>query len=298
MAGLQVYDLGNVLLNAERIKDMRAARDPGSLDNRIKQQQLNALLSQSQGPAIEYGRVNPGDFTPQSLAAYEEAGGGPANFGLLQPYNAPQVTNIAGVPYLVNRSGGGNIELSSLEDELAAQRAASAAKARGTLETELELEPQIAAEKIRSEAEATAALPENIEKQQIAEDEARMVIQDIDFLLSPREGGGAFMNYAYGRKSLAPDFVKPAEWVDAEAMRDRIIANLQLQQVGKLKGTGPITENEQLILKQAASILGNPLISHEIAQREMRRVRDIFKRSADRAAKKQGKEGVTGWDDL
>jgi len=138
-------------------------------------------------------------------------------------------------------------------------------------------------EKVKAlgKAEGERQDPANIEKEETKLLDNEGAIASIDELLSPREDGSLLLNAAYGRANvIIPDAMKPTGWIDAEAIRDRVVANLQLENVKKLKGTGPITENEQKILKQAASVLNNSLISAKLAERELRRVRSMFSKWA------------------
>ena len=150
-----------------------------------------------------------------------------------------------------------------------------------------EYKADVKAAETEAVAEAQRMSPENIAKTQNAIAEAQGVLDDIEIMLTPRTDvkGKLNLSYAYGRSNvLIPDAAKPAEWIDAEARRDRIASNLQLANVSKLKGTGPITENEQKILARAASALTNPLISDKLAEAELKRVRDMFARWAKESA--------------
>ena len=136
--------------------------------------------------------------------------------------------------------------------------------------------------KIEGQREAESNSPDAQNAKDTRYQDNISVISDIDDLLVLREDSNPMLSYAYGRENtITPDFAKPQAWIDAEAMRDRVIANLQLENVKKLKGTGPITENEQVILRRAATILGNPMISTPLAEKEMRRVRTMFQRWAE-----------------
>ena len=75
----------------------------------------------------------------------------------------------------------------------------------------------------------------------------------------------------YGRgEKFYPDVLRSDKGRELIAHRDRFVANLRLAEVGQLKGTGPITENEQVMLGQAATILTNPSIPAPIAERAIR----------------------------
>ena len=84
--------------------------------------------------------------------------------------------------------------------------------------------------------------------------------------------------------------MKPQEWIDAEAKRNQLVSMMQLENVAKLKGTGPITEPEQKVLRQAMTVLENELISPELVERELKRVRIMFAKWDREAKAMQGKE--------
>lgn len=122
----QPVDYGNALLKAEQINALRVQNDPNSLKNQLLQAKILDLTNP--GSSLEYGKVNPGSFTPSSLSKFEAAGGGPENFGLLENYAAPQIIDLGGVPHRVSRSGTGELQitkipLSTLEAEMGGQGA-------------------------------------------------------------------------------------------------------------------------------------------------------------------------------
>jgi hypothetical protein len=91
------------------------------------------------------------------------------------------------------------------------------------------------------------------------------------------------LDLIYGRgESVMPDLLRTQAGIDLIAQRDQYLANLRLAQVGKLAGTGPITESEQAILKQAATVLNNPDISPELAQRALIESRQIIMNAVKR----------------
>lgn len=98
----------------------------------------------------------------------------------------------------------------------------------------------------------------------------------------------ADLDLIYGRgESLLPDVLRSQSGIDLVAQRDQYLANLRLAQVGKLAGTGPITESEQAILKQAATVLNNPDISPELAKSALIESRQIIMNAAKRNAGNQ-----------
>ena len=70
-----------------------------------------------------------------------------------------------------------------------------------------------------------------------------------------------------------------------EAQRDQAVNLLGLESREKLKGSGTISDSESAALARSATILGNPGISEAAAEKEIRRVRDVFGRARDRSLK-------------
>ena len=91
MAGLQPFNYGNVLANIENIKNAREQRNPNSLNNQYKQEQINALRNPQSGSNI--GTVNPRDFTAESISAYGQSG----NYDDLERYERMRPMKRGGV---------------------------------------------------------------------------------------------------------------------------------------------------------------------------------------------------------
>lgn len=85
--------------------------------------------------------------------------------------------------------------------------------------------------------------------------------------------------YGFG-ESLYPDFLRSEEGVTLQAKRDQLIGMLKLAGRGELKGQGPITEGEQAIVAEAATILTNPNISPEAARKALDNAMEILYRNA------------------
>ena len=299
------FDLGNALSRAEGIKGQRLSNalaeqslDPSSLRNQLLVERIRGL----QNPTPNHGTYNPRDYTADSWAQFVES----KDPSVLKRFATLRPAEIGGRKGLVNVITGEFIEQSSLADEGYARRYSENQQnvGRGLAEQGVDLsiasdgpvdifksEAERAADaevaKVKAVDEYEASTPQAITTKQNKSAEAESVIENIDRLLTIRDDGRPVLSYAYGRENtMVADNLKPQEWVDAEAQRDLIVASLQLENVQKLKGTGPITENEQKILKQASSALSNPLISTKLAARELRRVREMFARwaGANRAA--------------
>ena len=146
--------------------------------------------------------------------------------------------------------------------------------------------------------EVESSSPEAMAARKTRYQDNMAIIATIDSMLGKDEDGELILDYAYGRANvITPNILKPTNWVNAEAKRDQIVSALQLENVKKLKGTGPITENEQKTLRQAATILSNELIDVDLAKQEMERVRSMFEGwAAD--AKKGLSDQVLNWEDM
>lgn len=99
---------------------------------------------------------------------------------------------------------------------------------------------------------------------------------------------GDLFSDAFGRFNNAPsEGLRTQANIDARAQVDRINGLLSLESRQKLKGSGTISDGEQKILGQSATILLNPLISDDVARRELRRVQRVFEDASDRNRLKQ-----------
>lgn len=295
-AGLQPFSLGNVLAQAEGIKGARIKnallQDPNSLQNQLMQAQVDAARGAG---GIDIGTVNPRDFTAESIKKFRQTG----DFNQLQRYNAPKaaIRIDAGDAWEMYHPITNDL-LKRIPKQLGPDKTldyigdAATTKAQATADVELATKPEIAKQTKVAEQQAASESPDAVAAAETRAADNEGIRETIAFLLSPRDAKNKQsplnLSYAYGRANVAPDFVKPAEWIDAEAQRDRIISSLQLENVKKLKGTGPITENEQKILAKAASVLNNPLISWKLAEKELRRVDAMFAKWGADAQKAAG----------
>lgn len=88
---------------------------------------------------------------------------------------------------------------------------------------------------------------------------------------------------AFGKVvTSTPELLRPQASIDAIADVNQIKGLITLESRQKLKGQGTITDSEQKILAQSATVLDNPLISDERARRELRKIRKVFEDSSDR----------------
>ena len=79
-----------------------------------------------------------------------------------------------------------------------------------------------------------------------------------------------------------PDIAKSQESIDAIAILDQVRGLVTLESRQKLKGQGTITDSEAKTLEQSATILSNPLISDDVARKELRRIKRVFEDASDR----------------
>jgi len=88
----------------------------------------------------------------------------------------------------------------------------------------------------------------------------------------------------YGKgESLYPNALRSQAGIDAIAERDRFVNMLALGARGELKGQGPITDGETVMLEKAITILKEPDISPKLAARYIQQGMDILGANAGRA---------------
>jgi hypothetical protein len=118
-------------------------------------------------------------------------------------------------------------------------------------------------------------------------EEADSAVAQITSLLT-----GDRFSSAFGRVvTNTPDIAKSKRSIDAIADINQIKGLLTLESRQKLKGQGTISDGEQKILGESATVLNNPLISDERARKELRKIRNVFETASDRnQLKKQTKE--------
>ena len=108
--------------------------------------------------------------------------------------------------------------------------------------------------------------------------EADAAIIQIDSLLKDDR-----FSQAFGKQTtVTPELLRRESVIDAVADVDQIKGLITLESRQKLKGQGTITDSEQKILAQSATVLDNPLISDERARRELRKIKRVFEDASDR----------------
>jgi hypothetical protein len=117
--------------------------------------------------------------------------------------------------------------------------------------------------------------------------EADSAVSQVSSLLT-----GDRFSAAFGKiVTNTPDIAKSQRSIDAIADINQIKGLLTLESRQKLKGQGTISDGEQKILAESATVLNNPLISDERARRELRKIRNVFEAASDRnQLKKETKE--------
>lgn len=308
IAGNAANIRGQNLQNAMLAQSM----DPNSLDMQLKRARLNSMLQSPGGGKL--GLEPLFAMGPEgNISAYQLSSGGGAPRKIELPENQQALTGP------VNRIDVGdaieirdrltNTLIQKIPKKIAPDKTpeAQAAVETAVQDVKTEKEPEraglVEAAKVtaKAEAEAQSRTAQAAAETRLADNLG--VLETIDALMTKDDSNKTLLSYAYGRENaVLPDWAKPQGWIDAESVRNRVIASLQLENVKKLKGTGPITENEQKILAQAASILANPMISPALAEKEMKRVRNMFKmwaqQSAEAVDEPMEQPNVIKWDDL
>jgi hypothetical protein len=160
-----------------------------------------------------------------------------------------------------------------------------------TLETETEGGKQ-ALETARLNIDETKIANEQKRNEVIASknarrEEADSAVAQVTSLLT-----GDRFSSAFGKLvTNTPDIAKSQKSIDAIADIDQIKGLLTLESRQKLKGQGTISDGEQKILAASATVLNNPLISDDLARKELRKIRNVFEAASDRnQLKKETKE--------
>lgn len=215
------------------------------------------MVPQQEGSG--FGNVNPGDYTPESLARYAQT----RNYrDLVRQYapTAPVVVNTPGFGVgLVDRFNPNNrTMLTSPEDERAAAAATAQAKGEGT-----------------EAAKAASDLPR-------IQSNARQML-DVLGQLKNAEG----LKWVYGPASMAPVIPGTAQ-ADAVALWEQVSGKAFMQAFETLKGGGQITEKEGEKATAAVTRLSNRKMSPSAARVAMDELESIVRDSTARAEKRAG----------
>tara|TARA_R110002096_G_scaffold66306_1_gene161343 strand:- start:6657 stop:7925 length:1269 start_codon:yes stop_codon:yes gene_type:complete len=151
-----------------------------------------------------------------------------------------------------------------------------------TLETEsAQIAQDIAAKKVtidETKFKNTERRDQVINAKNARRKEADAAIIQIDGLLKDDR-----FSQAFGKQTaVTPELLRSESVIDAVADVNQIKGLITLESRQKLKGQGTITDSEQKILAQSATVLDNPLISDERARKELRKIKRVFEDSSDR----------------
>jgi len=135
MDGLHPFNYGNALQQATNIQG-------GQINNALNQRKLNQF-NNPQSPQIEFGKVNPRDFTSESMEIFKKS----QNFNDLSRYERYRTGKINGALHLIDVTGQDSpIPLSTTQSESQANRQLSAGTERGKADVQLATKPNIEAE--------------------------------------------------------------------------------------------------------------------------------------------------------
>lgn len=235
----------------------------------------NALVDDAgrvvyQGSALDntFGRVNPGDYTPESLAEFQKTGDWKSLKRVWAPVN-PSVQLVGGVPTVVqpSRTGAAPTQspLSTPEQELDAARRAAEAKKAG----------QVTGETV---ATAQLDLPR-------IEQNTSQALQTIDQL---KKHPG--LPYITGLYSAAP-IIPNTPQAGADALAKQIQGKTFLEAFTTLKGGGAITEIEGGKAEAAIARLQRSQTRREYIQ-ALSELESVMKVGLDRARRKAQAPGA------
>jgi hypothetical protein len=207
--------------------------------------------------------------------------------------NLARVGSSAGERVATNSALGSQVATQKGAESTATEQAKSDVKVKEALRIEQETESgKQGIESRRLDIDETK-INNNQQKQDAINsknsrrEEADSAVAQITSLLT-----GDRFSSAFGRVvTNTPDIAKSKRSIDAIADINQIKGLLTLESRQKLKGQGTISDGEQKILGESATVLNNPLISDERARKELRKIRNVFETASDRnQLKKQTKE--------
>lgn len=212
-----------------------------------------------------YGRVNPGDFTPESLAKFEKSRDWSDLRRVWAP-PSPTVVNYGGVPNLVqgDRNTGGvasTTALSTLPNEISAatQKAAAEAEAKAT-------------------GQVTGEAKGGKQKRAISADQVNSVLDIADPLIEVATGSatGAAVD------KVAAYFGGAPEGSEAAAQLKILQTTLMLAQP---RMEGPQSNFDAQLYKDAAGQIGDPTVPRQIKKAAVKTIRDLQQKYKDAATK-------------
>jgi hypothetical protein len=211
-------------------------------------------IKHTQKVAADVGRIgtyNPRDYTTPSWAEFART----RNPAVLKRYSEKTLT-IGGVPHRLIEGTTNQYEPIKTAKEVADNKAL--------------IEETVTA--------ARAQAKVDVEKK-VAELGAGKNLDDAIGVYNQLKDAELDKIYGFG-ETLVPDVIRSPSGVLMQANVDRLIAMLQLAGRGQLKGQGTITDAEQAVVANAATVLGTPNIPPEAAKEALNEAMQILFRGA------------------
>lgn len=168
----------------------------------------------------------------------------------------------------------------TLTPQAQAQQAAEAAAIKAQAEAAVELEKQQKLAEIQLAKEEAQRAAQEIIKQQ----GQLSTLADADIAYKALKEGNLERIYGFG-ESLFPDFLRSSEGALLQARLDQLTGMLVKAGKGELKGQGPVTDADQTIIAQAATILNNQSIPAEEARKALDEAMNVLYRGAGKEFK-------------
>ena len=226
-------------------------------------------LGQQASQGSGFGNVNPGDYSPESLAQYAQTG----DFADLRRQYAPAQPVVVNTPGfgvgIVDRNNpSSRVMLSTPENEAAARATVAASTAGAKVDA-------------TNNAQAVSDLPR-------VEANALDMLNVLNQLQSSKSLG-----WVYGAKSLIPT-VPGTPQADAVALWEQVQGKAFLEAFGTLKGGGQITEKEGAKATAAITRLSNRSMSPNAAKLAIKEMRVIVNNGVVRARARAGRKPQAG----
>jgi len=236
----------------------------------------------------DFGKVQPGDFTPASLQTYGQSG----DFNDLVRYESSKSVNIGGVPHVFDPSrgqfvpasvSGGGMSSPVTAQTVAGSEATIAGATEGArLGAQLQIKPAVEAAVTTARAtaqnQAAAASPEAQQAERVKIANADDTISQVDNLI----GNDDFLNSLTGvRGKLIP--IPGTPGFDADVAFNQFKDSLTLENLSKM--TGILTDRDIQLLSSAASGLERGM-SRTAMDSRLKTIRGVLSgKSADARAK-------------
>lgn len=193
---------------------------------------------------------------------------------------------------VIREAGGKTAAVLTAEQELKPGVEAAVTTAVGAAEAATEIgAADLAAKRLATDESKIKNEQEKLEligAKEAAISEATNAIGRIDGLLL----GDRFASGFGKLVSSTPEILRSQEAIDVIAELDQIRGLVSLESRQKLKGQGTISDSESKTLEKSATVLSSPLISDDLAKKELKKIKGVFERSAKRnALSKSTREG-------